>query len=227
MAPVAVTTAAVARWTSRSQASITHPVNSHTSYPVLRSAGGRRHGRRGSPARRGTSRSRWAAARSVEPASSNRWWPSTREAGALPPGGGAVGVGERGASALHQPPERDPAGARRLATPALHARLHEPHELAVGVGAAPLDGAHGVDPAPRRQALLAGSPERRAVRQAQPARHARRQLVVVEAELDEAAGHQRAVRTRGPVSVTATVCSAWAARLPSRVRTVHPSSPWR
>ncbi|RPE38840.1 hypothetical protein EDD90_1772 [Streptomyces sp. Ag109_O5-1] len=33
----------------------------------------------------------------------------------------------------------------------------------------------------------------------------------------------RSVRTRGPVSVTATVCSAWAAREPSFVHRVQPS----
>ena len=33
-----------------------------------------------------------------------------------------------------------------------------------------------------------------------------------------------AVRIRGPASVTATVCSKWAASDPSRVEIVHPSS---
>ena len=41
------------------------------------------------------------------------------------------------------------------------------------VGAAPLHGAHGVDATARRQRLLPGDPERRAVRQAQPARRRR------------------------------------------------------
>jgi hypothetical protein len=38
------------------------------------------------------------------------------------------------------------------------------------------------------------------------------------------AGGQGRVRTSGPSAVTATVCSAWAARLPSPLRMVQPSS---
>ena len=52
---------------------------------------------------------------------------------------------------------------------------------------------HGVDAAARRQRLLARHPERRAVRQAQPAGHARRQLLLVEAQVE---GHQATLRCR-------------------------------
>ncbi|MDG9705695.1 hypothetical protein [Streptomyces sp. DH37] len=40
----------------------------------------------------------------------------------------------------------------------------------------------------------------------------------------DAGSGQGRVRTRGPSSVTATVCSMWAARLPSVVRSVQPSA---
>ena len=57
---------------SRSQASMTQPVNSHASDPVLRIADGRRKGSGGMPSRLGTSRRRWRTARAVDPASSSR-----------------------------------------------------------------------------------------------------------------------------------------------------------
>ena len=53
--------------------------------PVGDGRGPRRSGSRPNPSRFGTRRSRWATASSVDPASSARWWPSTRNAGPLPP----------------------------------------------------------------------------------------------------------------------------------------------
>ena len=97
-------------------------------------------------------------------------------------------VGECLTGVLHEPSERHAARARRLAAAALHARLHEVHELVVGLRAAPLDGPHRVDTATRRERLLACRPERRAVREAQTARDARREFVVVEPEIHRA-GH--------------------------------------
>ena len=54
------------------------------------------------------------------------------EAGPQPARRRAVGVGQRLAGAFHQVAERHAARARRLAAAALDARLHEPHEVAVG-----------------------------------------------------------------------------------------------
>ena len=90
------------------------------------------------------------------------------------------------AGALHQLPERHAAGARRLAAAALHARLHEVHEVVGDRRVVEMHGAHRGDAAARRQRLLAGHPERRAVRQAQPAGHARAQFVVVEVKFHDA-----------------------------------------
>ena len=149
-----------------------------------RTAAPRRSGRRASPARRGTSRRRWATASSDDPASRARWRPSRPKPARSHRGAVRCSSASAVAGALHQAPERHAARARRLAATALHARLHEADELVVGVGTAPLHGAHGVDAAARREPLLARDPERRAVRQAQPARHARRQLVLVEVEVD-------------------------------------------
>ena len=195
--------AAVARWVSRIQASITQPVNSHTSVAgrPRDAAGPRRSGSRARPARRGTRRSRWATASSVEPASSSAVAAEHGEAGPQPPRRGAVGVGERVAGALHQVAERHAARARRLAAPALHARLHEAHELVVG--SAPRHcTARIASIRPRGDsALLARDPERRAVRQAQPARHARRQLVVVEPQVE-----RHAATLRHPSRSTPSEC---------------------
>ena len=65
-APVASSTWMVATCVGRCHASITQPVNSHTSVPLARS-GGRRSGRRGRPRRWGTRWSRCATASALEP----------------------------------------------------------------------------------------------------------------------------------------------------------------
>lgn len=70
--------AAVLRWVSRCQASITHPVKSHTSSPVVSTFGGRRSARCGIPSRFGTTRNRCATAMAVDPASRTRCRGSSR-----------------------------------------------------------------------------------------------------------------------------------------------------
>ena len=102
------------------------------------------------------------------------------ERDALPPRGEPALADEMLARALDQVSERHAARTRRLASSALHARRHEMDEVVVDRSAAPLNGAHRVDAATRRQAFLAGDPEGRAVRQAQPARHATVQFVRLE-----------------------------------------------
>ena len=184
-APVAVTSAAVARWVSRIHASITQPVNSHTSPPVGTSGGPRRTRQAGQT---GASRHQAQPLGDREQRRAGEQQPvvarARRQPGAQPPWRRAAVVGEGRAGPLHQVAERHPAGAGRLAAAALHARLHEAHEVVVGVGATPLDGTHRVDATARRQGLLPGDPERRAVRQAQPAGDARGQLGVVEPEVE-------------------------------------------
>ena len=110
-----------------------------------------------------------------------------RQADPLPPRRHAPRGGQRGPGALHEPAERHPRGARRLAPAALHARVHERHELTVGLGVLPLHGAHGRDATPRRRRLLPRHPVGRAVRQAQAAADAAGQLVVVQPEIHGAA----------------------------------------
>ena len=167
-------------WTSRCQASITHPVKSHTSVPVAASGGWRTRQAGQAQAPRHEAQARWATASALEPASSSRWWPSAAVREALPPRREPAGVGQRAARALHQPAERHARRARRLAAPALHAGVHEADELGVGRRALPLHGPHRGDAAPRRRRLLARDPVGRAVRQAEPAADARGQLVVDE-----------------------------------------------
>ena len=70
--------AAVLRCVSRCQASITQPVNIHTSAPVVSTFAARRSGSRGTPRRFGTRRSRCPTASAVEPARSSRWRGRTR-----------------------------------------------------------------------------------------------------------------------------------------------------
>ena len=139
------------------QASITQPVNSHTSVPVgpQRGAPPQRRAWSARPGR-GTSRSRWATASSVEPASRRRCRAEHREPERAATAARCGVVGERGAGALHQVAERHAARAGRLAAAALHARLHEVHELVVGLGVAPLHGR-----ASRRCARAATAPPRR------------------------------------------------------------------
>ena len=186
--PASVISAAVDRWVRASRRPSRSPVNNQTSSPVGRTAGPRRSGRRDSPARRGTRRRRWATARTEDPASSVRWRPSTENPARSHRGAVRCSSASAVAGALHEVPERDAARARRLAAAALDARLHEPHELAVGLGAAPLHGPHRVDATARREGLLPRDAERRAVRQAQPAGDARRELLVVEVQVDRT-GH--------------------------------------
>ena len=178
VAPAAVSSAAVARWVGRIQASMTQPVNSHTSAPV---ADDRRPRRSGEPRRgrggAGRAAARWASASTVDPASSSRWRPRTAKAEPQPARRRAVGSSAR---ASRVPSMRCPNGtplgqAGSQPRHCTHVSMNRTNSSSA-VGAAPLHAAHGVDPAPRRQPLLARDPERRAVRQAQPARHARRQL---------------------------------------------------
>ena len=171
----------VAACTSRCHASITHPVNSHTSVPVATS-GGWCSGRRGRPRRRGTRCSRCATARALDPAEQEPVVAEGAVGEALPAGREAVLGGQRLPRALHQPPEGHAGRACRLAAPALHARVHERDELGVGLGALPLHEAHGGDAAPGRRRLLPRHAVRRAVGQAQAAAHAGGQFGVDQVE---------------------------------------------
>ena len=85
---------------------------------------------------------------------------------------------------FHQVAEGHARRAGGLAAPAHHAGLDAVDEGVVGRHVVPLDLTHGGDAAPRRQRLVAAHPVGRTVGQAQPARHAAGQLVVVEAEVE-------------------------------------------
>ena len=55
----------------------------------------------------------------------------------------------------------------------------------------------------------------------------RRATQATDAAVRPADRRYSAVRILGPSAVTAIVCSAWAARLPSAVRSVQPSASWQ
>ena len=201
VAPVAATSAAVARCVARSQASITHPVNSHTSGSV---PGGRRRRRPAATAQRDAGqragdprRHQAGALGDGEQRRPGEQGPMSGEqgvGGALPARGDHVALGERRLGRLDEVTERHPARARRLATPALHAGLGEAQELVVDRGVAPLDGPHRIDPTSGRQPLLTADAERRAVREAEAAADACRQLGGVDVQ---AARHDRHRKRRG------------------------------
>ena len=142
--------------------------------------------KRGTPKRRGTSRSRCAtsiihvSARSTAGCGKTNRYANHSGDAAQPPRPAVVF--ERGAGAFHQVPERHRRRAGGLAGPALHALVHGVKERHVDRGRAGLDRAHCCDPAARRRDLESGDAVRRAVREAQPACDARDELVVVESE---------------------------------------------
>ena len=82
---------------------------------------------------------------------------------------------------LHEVAELHRRRARGLAPAALHALVHRGHERVVDRRAVELDSAHRGDAAARRRDLEPGDAVGRAVREAQPARDARDELVGVEA----------------------------------------------
>ena len=150
---------AVARCVARIQASITQPVNSQTSPPVgahRRPAPQRQAGQPEPP------RHQPQPLGDGEQRRPGEQRPVVAEHAERQRAASAVRDGRSSAracrGALDQVAERHPARARRLAAAALHARLHEAHELVVDRRAAPLHGAHRVDATPRRQPLLAGRP---------------------------------------------------------------------
>ena len=98
---------------------------------------------------------------------------------------------DRGTCGVDQTSVRDTGRARRFAAPALHTRRHELDEPRVERSAVALDGAHRVDPPARRQALLPRHPERRAVRQAQPAAHTGRQIDRIDLQRRSGGPHGR------------------------------------
>ena len=100
-------------------------------------------------------------------------------------------LGERGARRFDQAAEGHARRARRLAPPALDARLDRVDERVVGGEARPLHLAHGGHPAAGRQRLLARHPVRGAVGQAQPAGDAGGQVVVGDAEVHQPAPPRR------------------------------------
>ena len=119
------------------QASITQPVNSHTaSVAGVGPMADPRPRRSGEAGQHRLASGRGAAAGRRPAASSRRATPDAgrahANAGPQPARGREVIVGERFAGAFHQAAERHAARARRLAPAALDARLHEPHEVAVG-----------------------------------------------------------------------------------------------
>ena len=122
--------------------------------------------------------------------------PERLHAEPLPPRCEPTRGGERVARPLHQPPEGHARRARRLAPAALHAGVHEADERVVGLGALPVDLAHRRDPAARRRRLLSRHPVGRAVREAEPARHAGGELVVVDAELHAESTSRPGLRRR-------------------------------
>ena len=92
------------------------------------------------------------------------------------------GARQRLACSLHEVTERHSRRARDLAAAALHAGLHRAPERVVERRAVELDRAHGGDPPARRRRLETGDAVGRTVRQAEPARDARDQLVLVDRE---------------------------------------------
>ena len=118
------------------------------------------------------------------------------ESEALPPRRDPAARCQRCSGLLHQCAEMHPARARRLAPPALHAGLDEVDERVVDREACAVDRPHGIDAAAWRVLLLAGDPERRTVRQAQPAAHARRQQLGVETEHRQPGGRREGFHRR-------------------------------
>ena len=183
-------TVSAARWTSRCHASMTHPVNRYASgcaAPVRRVRNDRSESF-GNPNRRGTRRRRCAE---PERPREREQQPVTRQhhdvaqplgdaTQRAPRRGGRVR--ERLARALHEVAERHARRAGDLAAAALHAGLHRAPERVVDRRAVELDRAHGGDAPARRRGLEAGDAVGRAVRQAEPARDARDQLLLVDRE---------------------------------------------
>src|SRR5262249_29148487 len=112
---------------------------------------------------------------------------------------GAAPLLERSPRPFHQVAEWHRRRARRLTPAALDALLHVPLERGVDGRAVEVDRLHGGDPPPRRRRLEAGHPVRRAVREAQPACHARDELVLVEVEHATRGHARRAHRGAGVV----------------------------
>ena len=114
--PGGVMTFTVATWVGRSQASITHPVNSHTSFPARSELGpAEREGRQAQP-----SRYQPEALQHGQPARTGEHQPMMAEgpeADALPEGRHEVAAGEGAAGALHQPTERHAARDTRARIP--------------------------------------------------------------------------------------------------------------
>ena len=96
---------------------------------------------------------------------------------------------------FHQPAERHARRARRLAAPALHARVERVDELVVSGASSSWTSRISRDPTARRQRLVARHPERRAGRQAQPALHAGGEFVGVDPEIHQRPSARRAVAT--------------------------------
>ena len=173
--------AAVLRWVSRCQASITQPVKSHTSSPVVSTLGARRRARGGIPSRFGTSRNRCP-----------RRSPSTRRA--EPDAGAAVAdrtAATRGSSdpdrrvlsvSVPSAPRTAPHSgmpSRSLGTARRSPRSRRTRRRS-GVRSARRPAwrrcDHGASTSPHRH------PERRTVRQTQTAADASRQQLAVEPE---------------------------------------------
>ena len=97
--------------------------------------------------------------------------------------GVSSGVSPAFAGPLHQLPERHAARAGRLTAPALHARLEARTHLPRRAGAVVVCTCRISAIRPRGERPRPRDPERRAVRQAQPALHAHVQLVGVDPEV--------------------------------------------
>ena len=114
------------------------------------------------------------------------------ECEALPRRRHLAGLGQRLPGLFHQVAVRHRRRTRRLAPAALHARFERAHHLVGEWSVVVLHLTHERDPAPGRHRLVAGDPVRGAVRQTQPALHARVEFVGVELEV-----HRR-LPTSGP-----------------------------
>ena len=204
--PAASSTRCPAWCTSRCHASITHPVNRYTRRPpipvcvgfpcaVVRKFDANVDGRcRRVRARRGIERGETEAVRDEVEALRH----AERDDPARRSGGGRAARAPAAASGGDAPDRRAPRASApsggRTGTPTGHAGSHPRHCTHVSNDATHLVGERGVvyctsrmrrDAAPGRHGLVAGHPERRAVRQAQPALHAGVQLVVVDAEIHQ------------------------------------------
>ncbi len=256
--PVARITRSAARCTSRCHASITQPGNRYASWDrrprvgVGDERGAQRCGREpreaeplrardGAAARRASTHVSAMSTRVVRQHDAGTR--TTRRCGATSCRARSCGAGcstSGGVGALHEVTERHRRRARGLAAAALDARLDRVAERVVERRALELDRPHRGDASARREPLEPGHAVGRAVREAEPARDARDELVLVDREDAGPCAHGRRrmqVSHRGRRLVAAggdrASTSPWGRTRPGRGRasralgspTPKPSSP--